>query len=542
MSGASGRVSGGPDREMGASGRGTGASGRGTGAVDQEAEAGGSLTRRLAEWAAGLRHPDLPERIGEYATSQVMSHLAVVRASLTHPLGRRLVRAFGSPLDPDPGRAAHVLAALSSCLYYEDSMYAGHVTHASVGVPLAFRRDQRLDGRALLAAVVAANECAARVTAAGVLGPLRGQGTSYTQLVGAVAARLHGAGAPPGMWTAAWGLALAMPPWPLRRALLGSDAKVLSAAAPVRTALDACDAAAAGLRGADDILEHPGGLLARFAHVPSPEVITAGLGERWHTETLTFKMYPAGAYVDAAVDCAVDLHARLSPEEMRGIEEIVVSAARLTLSMDQEGAPYLDREHSAIMALNVGVAYNVATALITGALTPADLAEPATADSLRWALADRVRVEYDAELSRRVLRATAPLGEALRQAGEPGRRWLADFMGAGAAAAAEIGGPPSATFQEAGKAVGARLRITLRDGRVVTASCEQPRGSAGPRTRDTHRALAREKLAATGTSADVSDALERLARLDAREVDDLVGRALSEPLPAPAPLKEGTAR
>lgn len=511
-------------------------------AADGGRDTGATLTRRLAEWAAGLRHPDLPERIGEYATSQVMSHLAVVRASLAHPLGRKLVRAFGPPLAPDPGRAAHVLAALSSCLYYEDSMYAGHVTHASVGVPLAYRRAQRLDGRALLTAVVAANECAARVTAAAVLGPLRGQGTSYTQLVGAVAARLHGAGAPAETWTAAWGLALAMPPWPLRRALLGSEAKVLSAATPVRTALDACDAAVAGLRGADDILEHPGGLLAKFSHVPSPEVVTAGLGERWHTDTLTFKMYPAGAYVDAAVDCAVDLHARLSPEEIHGIEEIVVSAARLTLSMDQEGAPYLDREHSAIMALNVGVAYNVATALTTGSVTPADLAEPATKDPVRWALADRVRVEYDAELSRQVLRATAPLGEALRQGEERGRQWLADFMGAGAAAAAEIGGPPSTTFQDADKTVGARLRITLRDGRVVTASCERPRGSAGRRTRDTHRVLVREKLAASGTSPGVRDALEHLASLDAQEVDDLIGRALSEPLPAPAPVKERTAR
>lgn len=304
-----------------------------------------------------------------------MSHLAVLRASLAHPLGRKLVGAFGTPLTADPRRAAQVMAALSSCLYYEDSMYAGHVTHASVGVPLAFRRVQRLNGRALLTAVVAANECAARVTAACALGPLRGQGTSYTQLVGAVAARLHGARAQAGMWTNAWGLALATPPWPLRRALLGSEAKVLSAATPVRTALDACDAAAAGLRGAEDILEHPGGLLAKFSDVPSPEAVTAGLGTRWHTETLTFKLNPAGAYVDAAVDCASQLHARLSREELHDIEEIVVSAARLTIAMDQEGAPYVDRDRSAIMALNVSVAYNVATALTTGAVVPADLAE-----------------------------------------------------------------------------------------------------------------------------------------------------------------------
>ncbi|GGV34952.1 hypothetical protein GCM10010277_20510 [Streptomyces longisporoflavus] len=502
--------------------------------TDHRREPGASLTRHLAEWAAGLRHPDLPERIEAYATSAVMSHLAVLRASLGHPLGRKLVRAFGSPLSHDPCRAAQVMAALSSCLYYEDSMYAGHVTHASVGVPLAFRRYQRLDGRALLTAVVAANECAARVTAAGALGPLSGQGTSYTQLVGAVAARLHGAGSPAGLWPDAWGLALAMPPWPLRRALLGSEAKVLSAAVPVRTALDACDAAVAGLRGAEDILEHPGGLLAKFSHVPSPEAVTSGLGTRWHTETLTFKTRPAGAYVDAAVDCAAQLHTRLSREDIRGIAEIVVSAPRLTIAMDQQGSPYVDRERSAIMALNVSVAYNVATALTTGTVTPSDLAEPATADPVRWSLADRVRLEYDAGLSRDVLRATAPLGEALRQAGARGRQWLADFTGENTAAAG-VTGPPSTTFREADKAVGARLRVTLCDGRVLDASCERPKGAAGPETRRTHRELVRDKLASSGTSGEVIDGLDRLASLDARQVDALVNRALSEPLPATEP-------
>jgi hypothetical protein len=198
--------------------------------------------------------------------------------------------------------------------------------------------------------------------------------------------------------------------------------------------------------------------------------------------------------------------------------------------MDQEGAPYVDRERSAIMALNVCVAYNVATALTTGSVVPSDLAEPATADPTRWALADKVRLEYDAGLSRQVLRATAPLGEAVRQAGERGRQWLADFMGAALASAPEAGGSPSATFRTADKTVGARIRATLHDGRVITVSCDRPTGSAGPATRETHRWLVREKLASTGSSAQVVDALGHLASLEAREADELIGTALSEPL------------
>ncbi|MGW6272460.1 MmgE/PrpD family protein [Streptomyces sp. NPDC055060] len=489
-------------------------------------EADGSLTTRLAHWAAGLRPADLPDRVNAYATSQLISHLAVVRAGLAHPLGQKLVKAFGSPTDDCPDRAAYVLSALSACLYYEDSMYVGHVSHASVGVPLAFRNEQRLSGAQLLTAVVAANECAARVTAAGTLGPFRGQTAAHAQLVGAVAAVSHGAGAPVRRWTDAWGIALAAPPWSLRRAFLGSDAKVLSAAVPVRIGLDACRAAEAGLTGAEDILEHPGGLFAKVSDVASPEVVTAGFGTRWHTETLSFKVHPAGAYVDAAIDCAAELHDRLTPARIDDIDEIVVRCARLTMVMDGEARPYLDRERSAILALNLSVAYNVATALLTGSVTVADLAEPATADPVRWALASKVRLTYDPELSRRLLAATAPLGEALRQADGRAQEWFAAFSGGRAAPGVYPEGRPSTTFEHATKAIGSRIDVTLRGGGVLRAERAHALGSAGPRTRRDHRAFARAKLAATGAPPDAVEALEHTSSLTAAELDAAVREVL----------------
>ncbi|MET9900713.1 MmgE/PrpD family protein [Streptomyces sp. NPDC006446] len=491
------------------------------------ASAGGSLTTVLARWASGLRHGDLPGRISAYATSQLISHLAVVRAGMAHPLGQKLVKAFGPPTGDSPDQAAYVLAALSSCLYYEDSMYVGHVSHSTVGVPLAYRREQRLTGERLLAAMVAANECAARVTAASTLGPFRGQTAAHAQLVGAVAAKLHGAGAPVSEWTDAWGLALAAPPWSLRRAFLGSDAKVLSASVPVRVGLDACRAAAAGLTGAEDILEHPGGLLAKVSEVPTPEVVTAGLGTRWHTETLSFKVHPAGAYVDAAIDCASELHDLLTPAEVDGIDEIVVRAARLTMVMDREAHPYLDRERSAILALNLSVAYNVATALLTGAVTTADLAEPATADPVRWALAAKVRLEYDPELSRGLLSATAPLGEALRQAEERAEEWFTAFSGGRTAPGIFPKGRPSSTFEDATKAIGSRVEVTLRSGRRLRAERTHALGSAGAETRRNHRRIALDKLAATGAPTDAMESLRHTASLGAAELDAVIRAVLS---------------
>ena len=485
-----------------------------------------SLTQTLAEWAAGLEYEHLPVQVAAYAVSQFISHIATIRAGMAHPLGRKLIAAFGSPLAADPDRSAYVLAALSSCLYYEDSMYTGHVSHSAVGVPLAYRKAHRLNGRRYLAAMVAASECAARVTAAAALGPLRGQSASCTHLAGAVAARLHGAGAPARLWVDAWGLALAAPPVPLRRAFLGSDAKVLSASAPVRVALDACDAATAGLSGAEDILEHPGGLLAQFAEVASPEVVTAGLGHRWHTETLSIKVHPASAFVDAAIDCAIELHGQLTMAEIASIDEITVRAPRQTMTMDRAGAPYLNRERSAIMALNLSVAYNVATALVTGSVRPEDLAEPATADPVRWDLAGKVRLEHDPELSRSFLRATAPLGEALRQAGDRAAAWLEGFAGQRVPPGLFPEGLPSVTFESATKAIGSSVRIVMRDGRRLGCARAQAAGSAGPGTRISHRDIARGKLLATGARPDLADALSAVASLDDQDLDDLVTAVL----------------
>ncbi|MBQ1101329.1 MmgE/PrpD family protein, partial [Streptomyces sp. b94] len=142
--------------------------------------------RELSQWAATLRPEHIPCRVLKLAASQVLSQAASIRAGLQHPLGRRLVAAFGHPMQRDPRTAAGVFAALGSWLNLDDTAYAGHLSNSTVAVPLAFAYTRRLDGLSLLTAVVAANECAARITASATLGPLRGQSAVHTHLAGAV--------------------------------------------------------------------------------------------------------------------------------------------------------------------------------------------------------------------------------------------------------------------------------------------------------------------------------------------------------------------
>ncbi len=487
-----------------------------------------TLTEELAAWAASLTLDDVPGRVVSYARSQVLSQLAAARAGLDHPLGRKLVGAFGPPTQTDPHRTATVLSSLTMALDFDDTVFAGHVTHSTVNVPLAYAAPSGLDGRQVLAAVIAAGECAARVTAAATLGPHRGQTAAHAHLVGAPAARLHAEGAPVRRWVDAWGLALAAPPWSLHRAFLGSDAKVFTASVPVGVGLDACDAAAAGLRGAPDILEHPEGFLARFAAEPLPELVVAGLGSRWHTETTSFKVHPGCAYLDPAIDCAIALHRQLPGLQAGDVREVVVHAGILTVAVDLRAAPYVSGPDSTVAALNFSVGYSVATALLAGALTADDFRTPALDDHRRWDLAGRVRVVHDEEITRRSLLATAPLGEALRQAGpDRAREWLVSHGGDEAAALVEDLGAPAADFEQADKAIGARVEVHLIDGRVLVETCDIPVGAVGPDGRRDHPGLVRDKFLRCGGSPAVADAIAHLEDLPASEVRGLLTAALS---------------
>jgi 2-methylcitrate dehydratase PrpD len=488
---------------------------------------GRSLTRELSDWAATVALEDVPERVVELTKSQILSQLAAVRAGLQHPHGSRLVEAFGPPLQPSPRRSAYTLAALGAWLHFDDTAYAGHVSHSTVNVPAAYAHAGSLDGRSLILAVIAATECAARITASATLGQFRGQMAAFTHLAGSVAGRLRSEGAPPDRWVDAFGIAFAMPPWTLLRGFLGSDAKLLSAAVPVGIGLDACDAAHAGLHGAADILEHERGFLAQFAAVPLPETITSGLGRRWHTETLSFKVHPGGPGLDAALDCALELRRELGELRADDVEEVVVRGSMYTTGVDAEAGAYLDGHRSPVSALVFSVPYAMATALLTGQCTGADFAEPRVADPERWALAAKVRTEHDWEMTRRLALSTAPVGEALRQAGDRGTAWLEAIAGPEGAVQLRDGlGAPSADFETADKVTPAQVVVKLADGRTAERARDIPVGAAGPDTRVRHAELTRTKFLSTGGSTAVADGFGDLEGASGERVRELLEEAL----------------
>jgi len=484
-----------------------------------------TLLEQLCGWASGLTLDQVPVRVVELAKSQLLSQLAAIRAGLAHPAGRTLLALFGPPLQPDPARSAAVLAGLGSWLHFDDTAYAGHLSNSTVAVPVGYAHHLGLSGADLLTAVIAANECAARITAATTLGPFRGQLAAHTSLAGAICGRLRCVGAPAGRWVDALGLAFAMPGWNLTHGFFASDARLLGSAVPVRAGLDACDAAAAGFRGAPDILEHPKGFLARFATVPVPDAVTAGLGVRWHTETLSFKVHPSGPGTDAAVDCALGLHGEVGPLTADAVAEVVVHTSLYTLLVDRAAAAYL-RPDFPVSALVSTTPYAVATALLSGALRPADFARPAVDAADRWALAGKVRLVHDEAMTAALLGTTAPFGEAIRQAGDRAAGWLRDFGGDRLVELLGPPGQPAASFEHATKATPARVEVRMNGRGLHHRQVDIPVGAIGPATRRSHRELVRAKFLGTGGPVEVADGAARLDRLSGPQTRRLLAAAL----------------
>jgi 2-methylcitrate dehydratase PrpD len=505
---------------------------------------------RLARWAAGLRLAAIPEAVRDSAKNQVLSTLAAVHAGWASDLGPVLARAFpppgpglarlvptGAPCPPE--HAAFFTACLSMVLDYDDVMLGGHTGHSAVLVPLAFAVAGGRAGADLLVAQVAANEVAARLNAVTALGPTRGQMATHLHAVAAAAALARLSRLTPETFATALALAASYPSQALFPAFLGSDAKALCAAWPLRQGIDAVAAAVAGLAGRRRLAEEPRGLWDSLSPRPVPE-LAGGLGRRWHTGTNCVKAFAACGYLTAVLEAAVGLvrDHRLDPAE---VAEVEVAGSLFTLGMDAHSAPYLDGPRSPLVTLTFSTPYAVAAAIVAGDLGPEQLGRRWRDDPLVWELAGRVRVRHDAALSAAAIAGDLPVGAALARVGRreaAGFAWslAAKAFGRGgrwrhpaatarllAAAVRKAAAGPDRDLTRATKPLGARVRIATRDGRRLERSVAVPAGfvgapGEGPAER---RRLAREKFlraaahTGTGRSAVAAGLIERLETLSA---------------------------
>jgi MmgE/PrpD C-terminal domain len=313
--------------------------------------------------------------------------------------------------------------------------------------------------------------------------------------------------------------------------------------------LEAVDAVRAGLAAAEDVLDDPRGFFATASRFPVREFL-GGLGERWHTETNSFKIYPVCGYLCSAIDATLDLVRRhdVHPGE---VEAVAVWASIFTVGMDAHSAPYLDGPRSRIATLTFSTPFTVASAILAGGLGPAQLKRAWIEDPRVWQLAARVRSRHDVGLTLAALRADIPMGAALKRtrrrhaaafawglaAQAFGRfgRWRRPLqtlrLVAGLAAAAGESRPLD--LRSSTKPLGARVEMRLSDGRLLSSAVSIPRGFAGAHSAGADgrgvRQLMREKFTAAAAgvigparAGEAAGLIEDLERLPAAAVERLL--------------------
>ncbi len=482
-------------------------------------------------------------RVREQAVNQVLSTLAAVYSGWDSDLGKPLERAFPSP-HSGPARilptgvaataahAAFLMASWSMVLDFDDVMLGGHTGHSSVLVPFAMAGAGGRSGAELILAQIVANEIAARINMVCAVGSTRGQMATHLHLLGASSARAKLENLDEGKFAEALSFALSYPAQALFPAFLGSDAKALCAGLPIRIGMESVDAVHSGLSAGVDLLDDPRGFFAALSRVPVREFL-GGLGERWHTETNSFKIYPVCGYLCSALDATLDLvlHHDISPNDVASVD---VWASLFTVAMDAHSAPYLDGPRSRISTLTFSTPFTVASAILAREFCPAQLKRPWIEDPRVWELAARVRSRHDIGLTLKSMKGDIPIGAALRRTS----RWQAAAFSWSLAAAAFgrfgrwrqpatlhlVAGLTAAAgdrrpldLRTSTKPMGARVEIRLSDGRVLSRSVSIPRGFAGARTSENGgqnvRELMREKFAASAGSVIGAERAAEAARL-----------------------------
>lgn len=476
-------------------------------------------TREIAEWVADVRYQDIPPSVIAEAKNQMLSVLGAVHAGAMSEPAVRISRCLMDISGDGPctflpgGRNGDLQSVLISnlahsiALDYDDYMIAGHTGHSSVLVPLAVAEMTHAGGRDVLLAQVIANEVSARIGAAVMIGPLNGQMWSFIHAAGAACATAKLLGLDSKQILSALGLALSQPGYGLVPGFMSSDAKLLTAGAAAASGALAARLAADGAQGFPDILEHSQGFVEAFSHAPILPILSS-LGYTWLSNTLSYKIYPGCAYVDAAIDSALDITHREKPDPA-SIERIDVHASLLTVKMDDLARPYIRHENSSPVTLNFYTPYNMAAAFIDRELTPVQLAPNRIRDPEIWRLAKRVRVHHDIQLTGRVVDEIARivdlryiiknlnwkgLSGALRMIGpmnignilgeKPAHEVLRDAVGMVGRSFSRTAETRQGEFvpediQGFRMNFGARVKVLLKNGKTLECEQQVPYGAAG---------------------------------------------------------------
>jgi 2-methylcitrate dehydratase PrpD len=170
----------------------------------------------------------------------------------------------------------------------------------------------------------------------------------------------------------------------------GSPLLAMQVGFNARNAITACDMAAAGIAGPQNVLEGPFGYFALFEGDYDLEPVTDSLGNIWRITEVAHKPYPSGRATHGFVDALLQLRAE------DGFDGNLVSSVEISvppLTHRLVGRPV--KPDMAVNYARLCGQYAAASALLVGSLGIRDYAPTALTEIERLELASRVTIVAD---------------------------------------------------------------------------------------------------------------------------------------------------
>lgn len=347
----------------------------------------------FAAHVVGTRYEDLPEAAVRAAKTFILDTLGVGIAGSGQPMAPELAAA--QRLSGD-GRAARVWGngqclsapAAALCNAYQahcsefDCVHEKAVVHAMTAVLAAAmagaERGGGVSGRALILACALGVDVAAGLGLAAETG-LRFFRPATAGAFGATAALGKLMGFDRQRLVHAFSIAYGQVSGTMQAHTEGSALLALQMGFNTRNAVVACDLAAAGFEGPQNVLEGPFGYFRLIESRGDPGRVAATLGREWRVAELAHKPFPSGRATHGVMEACLELRRRLGLRPG--------SIATVTAFVPPLVAHLVGRPFAAEMGLNYArlcVRFVAARCLLTGTLGFADFEpqvyrEPATA-------------------------------------------------------------------------------------------------------------------------------------------------------------------
>lgn len=371
-----------------------------------------AISALLATFASDIQLSDVPHHVVERAKLHILDCLGIGLASTGFDFGQRTINAvsglagngdfpvIGTPIRLPIRDAVFVNGTLIHGLDFDDT-HSGGVIHASASAlptVLGLGQRERSTGRELLMAYLIGIESASRIAAA-AKGGFHRVGFHPTGLVGAFGATLAAArlaGLTPSQMEDAQGVTLSMAAGSLEFLQDGAWTKRMHPGFAAANAILACVLARNGFVGPKKTYEGRYGLFASHlapGQQPDLSMCTKDLGRTWEMLNVAIKPYAACHFNHAFADAALAIRNkhRFELTDIESIKALIGDGPDKVVCEPEANKRKPQNSYDAQFSTH----YTIATSLVRGRYTLAELEEDALNDPRTAALMKKTTYAID---------------------------------------------------------------------------------------------------------------------------------------------------